>query len=329
MTKIFSRACRKWFPIFLALGCTITVAYAQGYPTKPVRIIVPVTAGTTGDTLVRAVSVKLAERWGQPVIVDNRPGANTQIGAEAAAKSAADGYTLLFTTEATLVSNPALYRKLPYDPAKDFEPVTMLFSGALMLVVNSTVSANTLPELIALAKSKPGVLAYASSGNGSVLHINFELLKRSAGIDVLHVPYKGAGPMITDFLGGQVSMTMLPDGFATPFVRGGKIRAIAVDLVEHSTLFPSVPNYAEAGLPQHVPLTAWGALVAPAGTPKDITAKINADVAAILKLPDVRAAYAAQGTTPIGNSPAEFSQIIKTETAKWAKGVKDSGAQLD
>ena len=329
MKKTLLRWCGDLLVSILAAFAAVSAANAQSYPTKPVRIIVPVSAGTPGDTLVRVVAVKLAERWAQQVIVDNRPGANTLIGAEAVAKSAPDGYTLLYTTEATLVTNPALYQKLPYDPVKDFEPITMLLSGNLMLLVNSTVPVNSLAELIALAKAKPGSLTYASSGSGSVLHINFELLKRSAGIDILHVPYKGAGPAINDFLGGQVSMIMLPDGFALPYIKEGKIRALAVDLVGHSPLLPLVPNYAEAGLPLHEPLTAWGALVAPTGTPKEIIAKINADVVSILRLPDVRAAYIAQGVVPIGNSQAEFAQVIKTETVRWAKAVKDSGARLD
>lgn len=279
--------------------------------------------------LTRAVTTKLSEKWGQPVVVDNRPGANTAIGAEAVAKAPADGYTLLFTTEATLVANPSLYSKLPYDPARDFEPVTMLFSVPYALAVNKTVHAATLREFIELAKSRSGDLTYASPGNGSAAHINFELLNRAAGIDVRHIPYKGAGPAITDLIGGQVGAMLLPTGVASQYVKDGKLRVLAVDRQSDSTLLQSTPNYRDAGLPQFAPLTAWGALVAPTGTPKSIVAKINADVASALGMPEVRSVYAAQGATPIGNSSTDFSQMLKTDAVKWAKGIKDSGAKLD
>ncbi len=312
----------------LLLAATMTVANAQSYPSRPVRVIVPVSAGTAGDVLTRAMTVKLGESWGQQVIIDNRPGANTLIGAEAVAKSAPDGYTLLFTTEATLVSNPALFAKLPYDPLKDFEPVTMLFSGAMALAVHPATPARTLAEYLALAKAKPGELTYASTGNGSAAHINFELLKQAAGVDIRHIPYKGAGAAITDLLGGQVGALLVPEGLAAQFVKDGKVRILAAGTTS-PPLLPGVPSYADAGLPQYTPLMAWGAIAAPAGTPKSVIAKLNADIAAALKHPDVRALYAAQGVAGIGNSEAEFAKVIRTDTQRWSKAVKDSGATLD
>ena len=329
MTSIHFRQTRRALCTVLLLAGTATAAHAQTYPSRTVRVIVPVSAGGPGDTFVRTVTTRLSERWGQQVIVENKPGANTIIGAEAAAKAAPDGYTLLFTTEATLVGNPALYAKLTYDPAKDFEPITQLFTANFVLAVSRIVPARTLTEYLTLVKAKPGELTYASTGSGSATHINSELLNQAAGIRVRHIPYKGAGQAITDLLGGQIGAMLLPEGIAAQFVKDGKITVLAADRTSPSPLLPNVPTYAEAGLPQYSPLTAWGSIVAPAGTPKQLIEKINADIVSVLKMPEVRAIYAAQGGVPVGNSTAEFARVIKADTLRWAKAVNDSGAKLD
>lgn len=329
MTSIHFRHTRRALCTALLLAGAATVVSAQSYPSRTVRVIVPVSAGGPGDTLVRAVTTRLAERWGQQVIVENKPGANTIIGAETAAKADPDGYTLLFTTEATLVGNPALYSKLSYDPTKAFVPVTQLFTVTFVLAVNRDVPAKTLPEFLALARANPGSLTYASTGNGSATHINSELLNLAAGILVRHIPYKGAGQAFTDLIGGQVSAMLLPEGLAAQWVKDGKIHVLAADRDTPSALLPAVPSYAKAGLPEYKPLTAWGAIVAPAGTPTNIITKLNADITAILNQPGVRAAYTDMGITPVGNSTAEFAQVIKADTAKWAKAVGDSGARIE
>lgn len=327
MPTTLLRPLRRALCAALVLAGTIPALHAQDYPSRTVRVIASVTG--PGDVLVRAVTTRLAERWGQQVIVENRPGANTIIAAEAASKAEPDGYTLLFTTEATQAANPALYAKLPYDPVKSFEPVTQLFAGVFVLAVNRHVPAKTLQEFIALAKSKPGDLTYASTGNGSATHINSELLNLAAGIKVRHIPYKGAGQAITDLVGGQVSAMLLPEGLAAQFAKDGKLVILATDRDAASPSRASLPGYAQAGLPGYTPLTAWGAILAPAGTPKDVIAKLHADIVSVLQQSELRSAYANMGVTPIGNSPAEFAQVIKADAAKWAKGVADSGARLD
>lgn len=303
-------------------------AWAQAFPNKAVRVIVPFSPAGAADNVARALGQQLSERWHQPVVIDNRPGGNTLIGTQAAAKAAPDGYTLLLTADATLVMNPSLYPKLPYDPVKDFEPVSVLFSTPQILAVHKSVAATSVKELIALAKAKPGSLTYASTGNGSTTQLNTELLKSVAGIDVVHVPYKGGAPALNDLVGGQISMMIIAEGLALPYVKAGTLRALAVGTPKRSALLPSVPTFAEAGLPGYE-AAPWFGLLAPAKTPRDIVAKVHADVTSALNDQAVRKRLAEWAIEPIGSTPQEFSKLIQTDTGKWARVIRQTGVQLE
>lgn len=314
---------------FALLLCFVTsFAYAQSYPNKPVRMVVPFPPGGTTDILARAVGQKLSESWGQLVVIDNRPGAGGNIGTDIVAKSAPDGYTLLMGTVGTHSINASLYGKLPFDPIKDFAPVTLVASVPNVLVVNTTVDAKSVKELIALAKSKPGQLTFASSGNGTSIHLAGELFKTMTGTSMLHIPYKGSAPAITDLLGGQTNMMFDNLPSAMPHVKSGKLRALAVTSVSRSPALPDTPTIAESGIPGYE-ASSWFGVLAPAGTPKDVIAKIHADIVKALNTPEIKERLSGQGAEPVGNTPEQFAQHIKTETIKWAKVVKDSGAKVD
>ena len=317
----------------LIAGGIVGASHAQNYPVKPVRIIAPYAAGTPGDVVLRIVTDKLRERLGQAVVIDNRPGANTIIGMEAASKAAPDGYTIVHTPDASVAANPSLYSKLPYDPVRDFEPITLLGSWTQFLLVHESVPANSLKELIALAKAKPGSLTYASSGNGSSQHINFEGFKKAAGVNILHVPFKGVGDAVKGLLGGEISMFILPDGFVAPHLKAGKIKALGVAGVDpkaRSAFFPTVPTYSEAGLPEFAPLASWTVLLALAGTPRDIITRLHGEVLGIMKSPDVRERLAAIGVEPyVSSSPQECADYIKAQGIRWSRAVKEIGVKLD
>lgn len=305
-----------------------SVALAQGYPNKPVRMVVPFPPGGTTDILARAVGQKLSEAWGSQVIIDNRPGAGGNIGTDIVAKAAPDGYTLLMATVGTHAINGSLYAKLPFDPVKDFAPVTLVASVPNVLVVHPSLPATSVKELIALAKSKPGELTFASSGNGTSIHLAGELFKTMTGTKMLHIPYKGSAPAITDLLGGQTNMMFDNLPSAMPHIKSGKLRALAVTSAHRSAALPDVPTIAESGIPGYE-ASSWFGVVAPAGTPKEIVAKINADIVRGLSAPDLKDRLSGQGAEPVGNTPEQFAAYIKTETAKWAKVVKESGAKVD
>jgi tripartite-type tricarboxylate transporter receptor subunit TctC len=314
--------------LVLILCCLAVHAYAQGYPAKPVRIIVPYPPGGGNDTLGRLFAAKLGERMGQPFVVENRPGAGTMIGTEAAAKSAPDGYTILLSSIATHALSPNLYSRVPYDPIKDFAPITLLGIAPTVLVVNQEVPAKNLRELIALAKAKPGTLAYASGGNGTPPHINAEVFKAVAGIDLLHVAYKGGGPALTDLIAGRVHVMLDTAASAMPHVRGGKLRALALSAPKRSPEYPELPTFAEAGLPQY-DTNAWYSMHAPAGTPAEVVRRLNAELVAILKEPDILARFKQLSTEPVGNSPEEFAAFVKRELEKYAGIIKAAGIRLD
>jgi tripartite-type tricarboxylate transporter receptor subunit TctC len=297
------------------------------YPTRPIRIIVPFPPGGATDIMGRTLGQKLTQRWGQQVIIDNRPGAGGNIAAELAARAAPDGQTLFFAASAQLAVNPNLYAKVPYDPLRDFAPVVLVGSGANILVVHPSVPARSLKELIALAKSNPRALQYASPGSGSTAHLSAELLKIEAGIDIVHVPYKGAAPGVVDVLGGQVPLMFVSMPSVIGHVKAGKLVAIGVTSARRSDAAPDVPTFAET-IPKFES-SSWYGIVAPAGTPREVIAKLNAEILSSLKLPDVREIFAAQGTDIIGSTPDEFARYIKTELAKWAVVVKKSGARVD
>ncbi len=309
---------------------TTTAAAAQGaaYPTKPVRLVVPFPAGGTTDILARAVAQKLSETWGQQVIVDNRPGAGGNIGSELVAKAPPDGYTLLMGTVGTHAINPSLYAKMPYNHVKDFTPVILVAGVPNVLVVNPSLPFNSVQELIAYGKANPNKLNFASSGNGTSIHLSGELFRTMTGVQMTHVPYKGSSPALTDLIGGQVQLMFDNLPSSLQFIKSGKLRALAVTSLARSQALPDVPTLAESGLPGFE-ASSWFGVLAPAGTPADIVAKLNGAVAAWLASPAAKEQLAAQGAIAAGGSPDAFVKHIADESAKWAKVVKASGAHVD
>ena len=319
----------------LLLLCLLTLtgwAQAQapspaGWPSRPVKLVVPFAAGGTTSILGRALADKLSPLLGQTVIVDNRPGAGGNVGMDAVAKSEPDGYTLLMGPIG-LAINPALYAKMSFDPLKDLAPIGLYAGVPNLLVVHPSVPAQTVKELVALFKASPGKYNYASNGNGTSSHLAAEMLKASAGVDVAHIPYKGGAPAMADLLAGQVTMLFDQMPAVMPQVKGGKVRALGVSSAQRSATAPDVPTLAEAGLPGF-DMTVWFGLLAPARTPAAVVQRVNAEMAKVLKDAEFRGFLAGLGVTPMGGSPDEFAAFLQTETLRWAKVVKDSGARID
>lgn len=303
-------------------------AYSQEYPVKAVRLVLGFPPGDGVDTVTRIVSAKLGEIWGRQVIVDNRPGAGGTIGADIAAKATADGYTLLVCTTATHAIGPALYKKLPYEHIKDFAPVSLISATANVLVVHPSVPVHTVTEFIHYAKAKSGKISYGSAGVGSTLHLSMELLKTMTGINVVHVPYKGGAPAVADLLGGQVQAMFGALPLQLPHIKAGKMRALGVTSAKRSPQLPDVPTLAESGVPGFE-VTLWQGVCAPAAVPKPILSKLNADTVKALNMPDLRQRLAEQGVEAAPSTPADFAAFIRSETIKWAKVVKESGATAD
>lgn len=303
------------------------MAMAQGYPNKPVKLVVPYPPGGPTDIVARLVAQKLGEQMGQPFVIENKPGAGGNPGAEVVARSAPDGYTLLVATTAHAI-NPSLFSKLNYQLLKDFSPVTQLTSGPLVIVANPALPAKNVAELIALAKSKKGGLNFASSGNGQSTHLSAELFSAMAGVKMSHIPYKGSAPALTDVMGGQTDLmfdTMLS---SMPHIKAGKLKALAVTSAQRSPIAPELPTVAESGLPGYEAI-AWNGLLAPAATPKDVVARLNAELKKALEQPEVKQRFEAQGFTASWNTPEAFESFLKAEVEKWAKVVKVSGAKVD
>jgi tripartite-type tricarboxylate transporter receptor subunit TctC len=326
MHRLISAGLRVLAIVVAALATPLAFAQAT-YPSKPVRLVVPFPAGGTTDLLARAAGQKLSEAWGQQVIVDNRPGAAGNIGSELVAKAAPDGYTLLMGTVGTHAINPSLYAKMPYDHVKDFVPVILVAGVPNVLVVNPGLPVNSVAELIAYAKANPGKLNFASSGSGTSIHLSGELFKAMTGVEMTHVPYKGSAPALTDLMGGQVQLMFdnLPSSLA--FIKAGKLRALGVTSAARAMALPDAPAVADT-----VPgfeASSWFGILAPAGTPREVVMKINAETAKWLASPDAKEKLASQGANAAGGSPDVFAKHIQTETAKWAKVVKDSGAKVD
>jgi tripartite-type tricarboxylate transporter receptor subunit TctC len=312
---------------FITAATTVTTASAQQYPTKPIRMVVPLAAGGPGDVLTRALAQKLAEQTGQSVIVDNRPGANTNVGTEFVAKAAPDGYTLLVSGN-PLTTNPALYATLAYDPIRDFAPVTLFGLTPLLLVVHPSLPVNNTRELIALARSKPGQLHYGSAGNGSALHLAGEMLNTGAQIKLQHVPYKGVTNAFSDLLGGQISIMFPGAPIALPQVKAGKLRALGVTSAKRSAALPDLPPLQEAGLPGY-DVSVWYGVLAPAGTPAAVIARLHAELTKIIQLADIRERWASLGAEPLQSTPAEFAAFLKADVVKWAKVVRAAGVKID
>src|SRR5207248_3216491 len=327
MEKKIMRGMHRW-ALGALFACIATVASAQGYPTRPIRLVVPFPAGGTTDILAREVAQKLTEGLGQAVVVDNRPGAAGNIGSDLVAKSAPDGYTLLMGTVGTHAINPSLYSKMPYDHVKDFAPVVLVAGVPNVLVINPTLPFKSVQDLIAYAKANPGKLNFASSGSGTSIHLSGELFKVMAGVQMTHIPYKGSAPALQDLLAGQVQLMFdnLPPSL--PQIKAGKLRALAVTSATRAPALPDVPTLAESGLPGFE-ASSWFGILAPAGTPAPIVAKLNAEVANWLATPEAKEKLLKQGANPAGGTPQDFAKHIAAETAKWAKVVKDSGAKID
>ncbi len=330
MTPFHSPILRRGL-IAAAAACALLpgLAAAQGaFPSKTITIIVPFAAGGTTDILARVVAQGMGAELGQPVVVDNRAGAGGNIGGQLAARAPADGYTLFMGTVGTHAINAALYKKMPFDPIKDFAPLTRVANVPNLLVANPAQPFKTVQELIAYAKANPGKINFGSSGSGSSIHLSGELFKSMAKVDMQHVPYKGSAPAVTDLLGNQIAIMFDNMPSAIQHVRSGKLRAIAVTTAKRSPELPDVPTIAEAGVPGYE-ATSWFGMFAPAGTPAPVVAKLNATIVKVLAMPDIKKKLAEQGAEAAGETPEQFAAFIQKESVKWGKVVKESGASVD
>ena len=313
--------------VLLALVCAGAVHSADNYPNRPIRVIVPYTAGGSADVFARAVGQKLADMWGQQIVVDNRPGSGGIIGTETAATAPRDGYTLMMGNTANIAINPALYKKLKFDTVRDFAPITLVATAPYVMVAPVSLNVSNPKEFIALAKAKPGQLNYASLGSGSASHLSAELLQTLAGIKLVHVPYKTLGTVLPDLIAGQVQVFFLGMVSAQSQIKGGRLRAIGVTGPKRSSAMPDAAALAEA-----VPgfdVVSWYGLFAPTGAPRAVVMKVNADVRKVLAMPEIRDRLAGEGADVAASTPEEFAALIKTDMVKWARVVKQSGAHAD
>jgi tripartite-type tricarboxylate transporter receptor subunit TctC len=318
--------CIKW--LILALSFFSAGAFADTWPDRTVTVVVPWPPGGPSDIAARPVAKGLSESLKQSFIVDNRGGASGNIGSAAVARSTPDGYTLLITSSSPIVINPSLYKSMPFDPAKDLIPITNLLRVPLVLVAHPSVPAKNLKELIALINSEKGKFQYASAGTGTPQHMTGELFRTAAKLDVIHVPYKGSAPAITDLLGGHVPVMFDSMVAILPHLKAGKVKAIAVTSAKRSPLLPETPTFAESGLPS-VESYAWYGFFAPAGTPKEIISKLNAETLKVMKQPEFQKVLADTGSEFVGDTPENFAAFVKAEAVKWSKVVKESGATAD
>ena len=328
--RLFARAACIVGALATMLAATLAApAYAQTYPSRPIRIVVPYPAGGGIDVMSRLIAQRLAQRFGQAVVVENKPGAGTIVAAESVARATPDGATLMITTDATITINPHLYAKLPYDPVKDFAPVTQLVLLNQLLVANAELPANNLRELITYAKANPAKLNYASYGVGSQPHLAMEILKSQAGINIVHVPYKGIPQAVPAAIAGEVQLTFSGAASTQAHLKGGRLKALAIGGKARLALLPDVPTFAEQGFPE-VPANAWFGLFAPAATPPEIIARLHAEVTRILKDPEfAQKEIVAKGYELVASSPAEFAAFLQTDSRRNAIAVKVSGAHAE
>ncbi len=325
-------ASRVAFPLvallLTALACSAATppALAQPYPSKPIRLIVPFPPGSTPDIVARTLGTRMSERWGQPVVVENRSGAGGNIGTAEVAKAAPDGYTLVIGVNGPIAVNKHLYDNLPYDPDRDLVPVSLLASGAQILAVHPAVPASTLEEFVEHVRKNPGKLSYGSVGSGSASHLTMEILKSQAKLFIVHIPYRGFPPVVTDLLSGQIQATFAIAPAVLPQMKAGKLKGLAVTSAKRSALAPEIPTVAEQGFPQF-DATAWIGLLAPAGTPAGIVERLGAEAQRILRLPEVREALTKHGFDVIGSTPGEFARFIRAESEKWGAVVRAVGAK--
>lgn len=310
------------------LAAAAQIAAAQSYPVKPIRVIIAQAPGSATDVVTRTLGSKLQASLGQPLVVDARPGAGGTLGTDVAAKAPPDGYSLFMANNSTHGANPALYSRLPYDAVRDFAPIIFVAATPYVLAVHPSLPVTTVKQLIAFAKARPGQINYASAGNGSTHHLSGELLKSMAGIDIVHVPYKGTGPALTGLVSGEVSITFSTVTSIQPHVKAGRVKALAVTTPKPSPMMPGVPSLAESALPGFEMLS-WFGLLAPAAAPPAIVTRMNTEVAKVLALPEIKAALAAQGLETKGGTPAQFGDYIKSEIAKISKIAKTAGVKAD
>ena len=315
-------------PIAVMLAAAAMGAQAQTYPTKPVRLIVPFPPGGGTDLISRAIAPKLSEAWGQQIVVDNRPGSGGTIGMAIAAKTPPDGYTAVMGQLANLSAAPSMYKNLPYDPVRDFAPVTQVVSTPLVLVSHPSLPAKNVKELVALARAKPDALTYGSPGNGTLGHLAAEMFKTMTGTKMLHIPYKGASLAITELMGGQITTYFSSIPPAVSLIKAGRLKALGVTSLKRATALPDIPSIAEGGVPGYDAVN-WYGLAYPAGTPQAIVAKMHEDTVKILRLPEVRDRFSSEAGEVVGNTPEQFAAFIKTEAVKWGKVIRDSGARVD
>lgn len=320
-TTLFKRA------VAVALLAAPALALAQAYPNKPVKVIIPYPPGGPTDILGRIVAQGLAAKLGQPFVVENKPGASGMIGADQVAKASADGYTLLVNASLHVI-NPSLYAKMPHDPIKDFAPVSQIADVPMVLVVNQQNPAKSVKDVIAAAKADPDKMTFASSGNGAAPHLAGEAFNMATGVKLMHVPYKGSAPALSDVIGGHVTLMFDPLPSSTPFIQGGSLRPLAVTTAKRVAALPNVPTMAEAGVSGYE-ISTWYGVWAPANTPKDILNKLSSEIARIVKEPEVAKRIAGLGSVPVGSSPDEFEAYNRSEQIKFNKIVKQSGAKLD
>jgi tripartite-type tricarboxylate transporter receptor subunit TctC len=313
--------------VFIVVAFTALGAAAQNYPDKPIRLIVPFSPGGNTDVQARLIGNKLTAALGQQVIVDNRPGAGGTIGVDMAAKSAPDGYTIVMASFGNILVGPSLYKKLPYDPVKDFAPVILISEPAGLIVVHPSVPVKSFKQLIDYARANPGKLNYASAGNGTWNHLFAEQLKSLAKVQITHVPYKGAGPAMNDVVGGHVQMMFAPFPSSRVHVNSGRLRALAATGTKRSLLFPDVPTVAQAGLPGYS-AASWFGILAPAGTPKSVINRLNQEINTAFASPEIKAAYAAEGLDPAGGTPEDAAKSIRDGMAQWGKLIRDLGLKL-
>ena len=319
---------KKLYCLLVFVPCLVPLVQAQNYPARPLRLIVPTAPGGGTDFTGRLVAAKLSETMGQQVVVENRGGGGGSVGADNAAKATPDGYTLLLGSIATHAVNPALYKKLPYDHLKDFAPVSLIGTVPTALVVHPSVPVKSMQEFITYAKANPGKINYGSSGVGSPPHLSMELLRSMTGINLVHVPYKGAGPALADLLGGQVQAMCTSLAGLINFVKSGRVRALGVTTAKRNPQLPDVPTIVESGIPGYE-VTIWYAVFAPVATPKAIVDKLNAEMVKALNSSEMKERMALQGMDPAPSTPAELTAFVKAESAKWAKVAKDSGATAE
>ena len=312
----------------IAMSAADALAQTATYPARPVHLIVPFPPGGSTDTVSRVIGPKLAERLAQPVIIDNRPGAGGSLGVEITTKAAPDGYTIVLGAAGALTINPTLSKNPTFDPLRELAPITLIGSSPFLLVADPAFPAASAREIVALAKAKPGSLTYASGGNGTAMHLSGELFKLMSGTDIVHVPYKGSGPAVAAAAGGQTAIAFADITSALALMKGGRVKAIGVLSRERSSLAPDIPTLAETGLPGYESI-GWFGLLAPAGTPQSVVARLNRDTVAVLNLPEVRERMTALALDPWPSTPEEFSAYMKSENAKWSKVIREANIRAD